>query len=72
MKTITLDKQLTEEQEQWIVKNIGPRMHYLHNSIGGLGWIVKKQFKPGMAGTYWELTLENDSYATFFVIKFST
>ena len=72
MKTITLDKQLTREQEQWIVKNIGPRMHYLHNSIGGLGWIVKKQFKPGMSETYWELTLEDDKLATFFVIKFST
>jgi hypothetical protein len=71
MKTITLGNHLTGEQEHWLVKTIGPRLHYLHNSIGGIGWIVKKRFKPGMAGTYWELTIENDSYATFFAIKFS-
>lgn len=70
MITITLDRDLTSEQEQWLAKNIGPRLHYLHNSIGGEGWIAKKQFKPGMASMYWNLTLENDSYASFFLVKF--
>lgn len=70
MITITLDNGLTGEQEQWLAKNIGPRLHYLHNSIGGEGWIAKLQWKPGMVSKYWNLTFQNDSYATFFLIKF--
>jgi len=70
MITITLDHNLTNEQEQWLAKNVGPRLHYLHNSIGGEGWIAKLQWKPGMANRYWNLTLENDSYASFFLINF--
>ena len=70
MVTITLDNNLTSEQEHWLAKNVGPRLHYLHNSIGGEGWIVKKNYKPGMVSVYWQLTLEDDRYATFFLINF--
>lgn len=70
MITITI-RDLTPSQEQWLAKNIGPRLHYLHNSIGGEGWIAKRQYKPGMVGMYWNLTFENESFASFFAIKFS-
>lgn len=28
--------------ELWCLKNVGPRLYYLHNSIGGQGWQIKK------------------------------
>jgi hypothetical protein len=30
------------EVEAWCMKNIGPRMYYLHNQIGGQGWVIKR------------------------------
>lgn len=75
MKTINLKNDLTTEQVAWLLKNIGPKMHHLHNSVGGEGWIVKKQVKENADGkfyTYWSLTFEDERYATFFAIKFST
>jgi len=59
------------EHEAWLAKNIGPRMHYLHNSIGGQGWIARRNYKPGMVSSYWVLTLEDDRQATFFGLMFS-
>ena len=47
-------------------------MHYLHNSIGGQGWLVKSEWDPGMVSKRWTLTLEDDKLATFFIIKFSS
>ena len=70
MITITIKGDLTNEQEQWLVKNIGPRMHWFHNSRGGSGWMAKKQFKPGMVSSYWNLTFEDERYATFFRLMF--
>ena len=73
MIKITLpNNTLTGEQEQWLAKNVGPRMHYLHNSIGGQGWIVKNEWEPSMVQKRWYLTLEDDKLATFFMIKFSS
>jgi hypothetical protein len=63
---------LTGEQEQWLAKNVGPRMHYLHNSIGGQGWLVKNEWEPSMVQKRWYLTLEDERLATFFAIKFSS
>jgi hypothetical protein len=68
--TITLKGNLTGEQEQWLAKNIGPRMHYIHNSIGGQGWIARHEWKPGMVSKYWNLSIEDDRLATFFVLMF--
>jgi hypothetical protein len=65
------NNQLTGEQEQWLAKNIGPRMHYLHNSIGGQGWIAKNEWEPSMVQKRWYLTLEDDKLASFFILKFS-
>lgn len=71
MIKIPLKHGLTGEQELWLAKNIGPRMHYLHNSIGGQGWIAKPEWDPGMVTKRWYLTLEEDKYATIFTIMFS-
>ena len=28
--------------EEWCLKNIGPRMYYLHNRMGGQGWTINR------------------------------
>lgn len=68
--TITLKEGLQPEHEQWLLKNIGPRLHYTHMSTGGEGWIVKKNFKPGMVSVYWNLTFEDERYASWFLLNF--
>lgn len=74
-------RQLYGEQEQWLAKNVGPRLHYLHNSIGGEGWIAKKGYEEvdytnlqgnesKMRIIVWNLTFQEDKYATWFRIMF--
>lgn len=80
MITITLKHGLTPASEQWLAKNIGPRMHYIHNSIGGEGWIAKLHNEQVImhdeGGSYtrhqrvWKLTLEDERFASWFLIKF--
>jgi hypothetical protein len=66
------NNRLTGEEEQWLAQNVGPRMHYLHNSIGGQGWLVKNEWEPSLVQKRWYLTLEDERLATFFAIKFSS
>ena len=68
MITINI-KEFGFNQEQWLCKNVGPRMHYLHNSIGGQGWIAKRSKYP-YEKTQWTLTLEDDRIASWFCIMF--
>jgi hypothetical protein len=69
--TIKLKDRLGPSEEQWLAKNIGPRMHYLHNSIGGQGWIAKyEKYSRYEVPSQWTLTLEDDRYATFFLLMF--
>lgn len=70
MITLTLKHGLKPEQEQWLAKNVGPRMHYIHNSIGGQGWIAKYQWLPNMVSREWVLTFEDERYATYFRLMF--
>jgi hypothetical protein len=68
--TIKLKNGLQPKQEQWLAKNVGPRLHYIHNSIGGQGWVAKQQWDPSVVSKHWTLTFENESYASFFLIMF--
>lgn len=70
--TITLKNNygLSPIEEDWLLHHIGPRLHYTHQSIGGEGWIVKKVFTPGMVNVYYDLTIEDDRYATWFLLHF--
>ena len=38
----------------------------------GQGWLVKREWNPGMVNQSWYLTLEDDRLATFFTIRFSS
>lgn len=68
--TINLKHGLNGEQQQWLAKNVGPRLFYIHNKIGGQGWVAKYDWSSGMVHKQWELTLEDERYASFFLIKF--
>lgn len=68
--TITLKNGLTSDAESWLAKNVGPRLHYTHQSVGGQGWIARKNYKPGMVHVYWTLSLEDERYSSFFLLNF--
>lgn len=78
--TIKLKDRLKPQQELWLTKNIGPRMHYLHNSIGGQGWVCKLSDEQKIVYNHdnsrtfharvWTLTLEDERYASFFILMF--
>ena len=56
-------------------KNVGPRLHYLHNSVGGIGWICKMRYEVVDEGQMkqvkgWALTFEDERYASWFKIMF--
>ena len=73
MITIYLKNGPIQEHEHWLAKNVGPRLHYLHNSIGGQGWIIKKAESTYDGLHYelkWTLTLEDDRLASWFLIMF--
>jgi hypothetical protein len=77
MLTIKLKNGLAPAQEQWLAHNVGPRMHYLHTSIGGQGWIAKSEYVAHPSGEQtlykkeWTLTFEDDKFASWFTIMFS-
>lgn len=64
LTTIKLNDRLTLEQHDWLVEHVGPRYHYLHNSIGGEKWRATKQ-KYGS----WSLTVD-EKIATYFTLRF--
>jgi hypothetical protein len=70
---INLNDRPTLEQEAWLAKNVGPRLHWIHNSIGGKGWIAKRTYAyDGDMPTrvIWQLTFEDDRHATWFSLMF--
>lgn len=52
--------------EAYCLKHIGPRMFYLHNKIGGSGWIIDK---PASIDS--TLTIEDDKKALIAVLTLS-
>ncbi len=70
MINIKLKDGLTQDHEKWLLKNVGPRMHWLHNSRGGQGWVAKYEWEPGMVNKCWYLSFEDERYASFFRLMF--
>lgn len=79
--TITLKSGLSTKAEQWILKNVGPRLFYLHNKAGGEGWLMKLENQQIIRETsdgekytshsrVWKLTLEDERLATWFLLQF--
>jgi hypothetical protein len=64
---VKLGRSLRPREEQWLVQKVGPRLHYLPNSIGGIGWLAKRE--EGKTSN-WYLSFEDDKLASYFVLKF--
>ncbi len=68
---------LTVLQQHWLEQNVGPRLYYLHHSVGGKGWRAQRNdgyyFKHDCAPSVhsWHLTFEDDKMATMFSLRFS-
>lgn len=65
MIKISLNDKLSDEQEQWILHNVGPRMFYLHNSLGGEGWILRRNYETKT----WELSFQEERDAIMFNLR---
>lgn len=63
MKEFKINK--PREVEAWCLRYIGPRMFYLHNKIGGQGWVIKH---PQSANA--RIIIEDDNHALMAMIKF--
>ena len=70
MVTIKLKNGLKPKEEQWLAKNVGPRLHYMHNSVGGEGWLAKLGWSEGVVYREWTLTFQEDKYASWFLLMF--
>lgn len=65
---IELKRKLTTKEENWLHEVVGPRMYYLHIGQGGVGWHLSRNLKDSLGG--WELKIDDDKLASFFIIKF--
>jgi hypothetical protein len=78
VSTVKLGRSLRPVEEYWLVKTVGPRLHYLPKSIGGEGWLAKCEVeeKIGVGGInggrilVWYLSFEDDKLASYFALKF--
>jgi hypothetical protein len=75
---VRLGRRLNPREEQWLVKSVGPRLHYLPRSIGGVGWVAKCEQEPIInrrtsvvsQALVWYLEFEDDKLASYFALKF--
>lgn len=73
---VKLGRRLRPHEEQWLVKSVGPRLHYLPKSIGGVGWLAKCEEEEIKSHTItgralvWYLSFEDDKLASYFVLRF--
>jgi len=70
MVTLNLTRGLNTKEEHWLMQNIGPRLHYIHNSIGGQGWLAKYDWSTGVVDRHWTITFEDPKCATWFALTF--
>lgn len=75
---VKLGRRPNPREEQWLVQNVGRRLHWLPKSIGGEGWIATCEVEPMVSSTtgvvgkalVWYLEFEDDKLASYFVLKF--
>lgn len=71
-KTIKVSGRPTEKEIEWFVKNIGPRNHYLANSIGGRGWrfhVKEDQPNPWWSPIReWYLTMDDEKMLMYWML----
>jgi hypothetical protein len=52
--------------EAWCIKNVGPRLYYIHNKIGGNGWHIRNSKSSEVL-----LCLDDDKKATLSMLTLS-
>ncbi len=66
---------LTVLQQHWLEQNVGPRLYYLHHSVGGKGWKAQRvdgyYLKSKPDDKPWNLTFEDDKMATLFALRWA-
>jgi hypothetical protein len=63
MLEVKLSQDKLSYVEQFCMSNISPRLFYIHNKRGGVGWIIKRK------GTEWVLELENEKQGLILLLK---
>jgi hypothetical protein len=68
----------TEEDIEWFSKHVGPRTHWLVDSVGGKGWVFDMQYEPGtkdhsdrpnwLRKQSWYLTVEDDKMLMYWTL----
>lgn len=53
-----------QDRMDWLDKNVGPRLYYLHNQSGGKGWRYYSTDRT--------VEIEDEQMATLFILKFSS
>jgi hypothetical protein len=66
-KTIKFGDSPSEQDIAWFVKHIGPRTHYLPNSIGGKGWRFTLE-KINYHGKIWNLTVDDEKMLMYWTL----
>ena len=65
MAIIKVEQRPSEKEIQWLSNNIGERLSYLPNYIGGKGWRFRRQ-----AIDNWSLEFDDDKLASYYILKF--
>ena len=52
-----------EEVIEWFTKHVGPRTHYLMNSVGGKGWRFQRDLDKK-----WLLTVEDEKMLMYWTL----
>lgn len=65
MTLVKIGQRPSESQILWLEKNIGPRTHWIKNSVGGHGWRAIEGTNPKRE---WFITFDNDAHASWFTL----
>lgn len=61
--TLKINHQHIWQVESWCLKNIGPRLFYIHNKRGGQGWMITR-----IPNGSWLFELENEKMMTMAIL----
>lgn len=67
--TATITTSMPDEKTiAWFVRNVGPRTHYLPNSIGGKGWKFTAENDNPWSTRHWCLRVDDEKMLTYYLL----
>lgn len=51
-----------QDRVDWLDKNVGPRLYYIHTQVGGRGWRYYSRERT--------IEIEDEQWATMFILRF--